>query len=86
MCMPKFNVTEHQLVPEHYLVPEKEEREILARYKIDKERLPKIRKTDPAILVLEKTHGEIKEKRLIRIVRTSKTAGTSVVYRVVVKG
>lgn len=84
--MPEFNVMEHQLVPEHHLVSEKDEKEILAKYRIDKDMMPKIRKSDPAILVLEKMHGDIKEKRMIKIVRVSKTAGTSVVYRVVVKG
>lgn len=80
----KFNVMEHRLVPEHHLVPEKEEEKILTGLKISKDQLPKIQRNDPCVQVLEKKHGPIEEGRVIKIVRLSETSGVSVAYRLVV--
>ena len=81
----KFNVLEHELVPEHYLVPEEEEEKILKELGVGKENLPKIRKSDAVLRVLERKYGHIKVGSLIKIVRKSPTAGRVVVYRVVVR-
>ncbi len=81
----KFNVLEHELVPEHYLVPAEEEEEILRRLNVKKENLPKIRKSDPILRILERKHGHIPVGSLIRIVRKSPTAGRIEVYRVVIR-
>jgi DNA-directed RNA polymerase subunit H len=81
----EFNVMTHKLVPEHYLLSPEEEKKVLESLKIDKESLPKIRKNDPCILVLEALHGEIEEGRVIKIVRESRTAGRAIAYRVVTK-
>ncbi len=83
--MGKFNVLEHGLVPEHYLVSKEEEEEILKKYGVKKENLPKIKKSDPVLRVLERQHGHIPVGSLIKIVRRSATAGKAVVYRVVVR-
>ena len=81
----KFNVLEHELVPEHYLVPAEEEEEILKELKVKKENLPKIRKSDPILRILERKYGHIPIGSLIKIVRKSPTAGRIVVYRVVIR-
>lgn len=83
--MKEFNVMEHELVPEHYLLSEKGAEEILKKYKIEKDQLPKIRISDPVVKVLEEIHGDIEEGRIIKVLRKSPTSGTCVVYRVVKK-
>jgi DNA-directed RNA polymerase subunit H len=80
----RFNVLEHQLVPEHRLVPEEETDRILKALKITRDQLPKIRKSDPVIQVLEKIEGPIPEGRIIRVTRVSGTAGVSEAYRLVI--
>ena len=82
----KYNVLEHELVPEHYLVDKREEKEILKKLGVSKEKLPKILKSDPVIRVLERIYGPIEIGSLIKIVRKSPTAGKVEVYRVVVEG
>ncbi len=81
----KLNVLEHELVPEHYLVPAEEEAKVLETLKAKKENLPKIRKSDPVLRVLERKYGHIPVGSLIKIVRKSPTAGRIVVYRVVIR-
>ncbi len=81
----RFNVLEHQLVPEHRLVSEEEAERVLKALKITKDQLPKIRKSDPVIQVLEKIEGPIDEGRVIRVVRVSGTAGVSEAYRLVIR-
>lgn len=80
----RFNVLEHQLVPEHRLVPEEDMARILKALKITRDQLPKIRKSDPVIQVLEKIEGPIEEGRMIRVTRLSGTAGVSEAYRLVI--
>lgn len=83
--MNRFNVMEHGLVPEHYLLSEKEAKKVLDKLGITREQLPKIRKSDPCIKFLEQME-EIREGRIIKIVRKSPTAGVSEAYRVVIRG
>lgn len=80
----RFNVLEHQLVPEHHIVPEEEAEKVLTALGITRDQLPKIRRSDPVIEVLEKIEGPVEEGRLIRVVRNSLTAGVSEAYRLVV--
>ena len=56
----------------------------LARLQITKDQLPKIRKTDPVIRVLERIHGEIAEGSIVRVFRLTQTAGVSEAFRLVV--
>ncbi len=74
---------EHELVPEHYLLTEEEERDILQKLQITKDSLPKIKRSDPVIKVLEKIYGPIKPGSMIKIVRKSQTSGKFIAYRVV---
>jgi len=80
----RFNVLEHKLVPEHRLLAPEEADEVLKRLRITRDQLPKIRKTDPVIRVLEKVHGPIEEGRIIRVLRLNQTAGVSEAYRLVI--
>lgn len=81
-----FNVLKHELVPEHHLLSEDEAAAVLARKGISLEQLPKIRKNDPGVKVLESIHGPIEEGRVIKIVRKSETAQEFVAYRLVTRG
>jgi DNA-directed RNA polymerase subunit H len=81
--MSEFSVLKHELVPEHHLVLEKDEAGILKKIHATKEQLPKIRKSDPVIIALEDIFGEIKEGRIVRIIRKSPTAGVSEAFRIV---
>jgi DNA-directed RNA polymerase subunit H len=81
---PQFNVLEHNLVPEHRLLSDEEADVVLAKLRITKDQLPKIRKNDAGIRVLREIYGhEIKEGSIIQITRKSKTAEVSVAYRLV---
>jgi DNA-directed RNA polymerase subunit H len=82
-----FNVLKHCLVPEHHLLSEEEAQAVLERKGIKLEQLPKIRKSDPGVKVLESVHGHpIEEGSVIKIVRKSKTAQEFVAYRLVTRG
>ena len=84
VIMMKFNVLEHGMVPQHTLIPVKDEKDIIKLLEIGgKNALPKIKKTDPVLKILSKIEGPIKAGRLIKIVRKSSTAGQIVGYRMV---
>jgi DNA-directed RNA polymerase subunit H (RpoH/RPB5) len=74
--MAKFDVRNHQLVPQHLKVSEKEKKEIFEKYCISEKNLPKIFAKDPAI-----AHLNAKEGDVIKVVRPSMTAGESAFYR-----
>jgi DNA-directed RNA polymerase subunit H len=67
------------LVPKHEVLSEEELKALLERYNITKGQLPKILITDPVVKKIKAKVGDV-----VRITRESKTAGKSVVYRVVV--
>ena len=73
-----FDVAKHSLVPKHSILSDKEKEMVLATYHVTLKDLPKILITDPLIA---KLHAKISD--LIKIERPSRTAGTSVYYRVV---
>ena len=80
----RFNVLEHKLVPEHRLLSPDEADEVLKAMKVTRDQLPKIRKTDPVIRLLERIHGPIDEGRIVRVLRLNQTAGVSEAYRLVI--
>jgi DNA-directed RNA polymerase subunit H len=82
----QFNVLEHELVPEHYLLNDAEADKMLKGLKITKDQLPKIRQGDACIRVLENVYGPIKEGRIVKIVRRSSTSETMTAYRLVIRG
>lgn len=73
-----FDVTSHVLVPLHEKCSDKEKQEVLTRYNVDVQRMPRIPYTDPAI-----QHLGVEEGDLIKITRKSTTAGSTTYYRVV---
>jgi DNA-directed RNA polymerase subunit H len=82
----QFNVLEHELVPEHYLLTGEEADKMLKAMKITKDQLPKIRQGDACIRTLEHVYGPIKEGRIVKIVRRSPTTEIMVAYRLVIRG
>ena len=82
-----FNVLKHVLVPEHHLLTEEEAEAVLQRKGMTRDQLPKIRKSDPGIKILENVHGHpIEEGAVVKIVRKSETAEEFVAYRLVIRG
>jgi len=82
----EFNVLEHELVPEHYLLKGEEAEKMLSELKLTKDQLPKIRLSDPCVVVLDKISGAVTEGQIVKVVRRSQTNGVSVCYRLVVRG
>ena len=80
MLAEEFNILNHELVPEHIILKENEIKEVLEKFKIVPQNLPKILLSDPAVKAINAKEGDI-----LKIVRMSKTAGTSVYFRIVVK-
>ena len=76
----EFNILKHELVPEHIILNENEKKRLLEEYGIKPGNLPKILTTDPVVKALNAKEGDI-----LKIIRRSKTAGTSLYYRIVVK-
>ncbi|AIF68963.1 DNA-directed RNA polymerase subunit H [Palaeococcus pacificus DY20341] len=76
----KFNIFDHELVPEHRILSEEEKAELLKRYNIKLSQLPQIRASDPAVQALGAKIGDI-----IEIKRKSPTAGIYYYYRIVVE-
>jgi DNA-directed RNA polymerase subunit H len=80
MLAEEFNILNHELVPEHIILKENEIKEVLEKFKIGPQNLPKILLSDPAVKAINAKEGDI-----LKIVRKSKTAGTSIYYRVVIR-
>ena len=75
----KIRLQDHILVPKHELLNEKEKKELLKILGIKPEQLPKIRADDPIAKEIGAKVGDI-----VRIIRESPTAGTSIAYRLVI--
>ena len=76
----KVSILEHELVPLHEVMTEREVEELLSKYKIKKEQLPKIKSSDPVIREIKAREGDV-----VRITRKSRTAGKTLFYRLVTK-
>ncbi len=79
--MSDVNISKHSFVPKHTLLSEKEKEELLKRYNIKLNQLPRILTSDPMTKRLEAKVGDV-----IKVSRESQTSGETVYYRVVVKG
>ena len=75
-----MNVSDHEAVPEHRKMDEEEVEELLERFDIEKEDLPKIKDNDAALKNMEIEIGDV-----IEIIRDSPTAGEAEYYRRVVE-
>jgi len=74
----KFDVTTHSFVPKHIKLSEEEKEEVLEKFNISENQLPKIIKSDPAIQKFNPKAGDV-----IKILRKSPTIGETVYYRLV---
>lgn len=73
----QFNILEHQYVPEHVVLTEAEQAEMLKKYNItDTKQMPSISRYDPVALAIGLRPGQI-----CKITRSSKTSVTSNFYR-----
>ncbi len=75
----KFDITEHNLVPKHDKISEKEVDELMSKFSIMLNQLPKISIKDPAVRQLSLKIGDV-----IKVTRKSATAGESACYRCVI--
>jgi len=75
----RLDVLKNSLVPKHDVLPEDEVNSLLEELNITKGQLPKILVTDPVVKKIKAKAGDV-----VKITRDSKTAGTALVYRVVV--
>jgi len=74
-------LAEHILVPKHEVLGEEEVKEVLKKYGITKNELPKILKSDSALNDLNVNVSDV-----IKITRKSHTVGVSLYYREVIDG
>jgi len=82
--MSRFEVMNHALVPEHRLLSAEDVNEVVEKYSISIEELPKIKRSDACIRSLELRVGEIPRGSIVKIIRRSETAGISYAYRLVI--
>ena len=75
----KLIIKKHILIPKHQIVSDKEKKELYGKYNISMKELPKILKTDSAVVTLKAKVGDI-----VKITRKSPTAGEVIFYRGVI--
>ena len=75
----KFKLDKHSLIPKHSKLSDTQKEKLLENYNISITELPKIAKTDPAIISLNGKPGDV-----IKIIRKSQTASEAIFYRVVI--
>jgi len=76
----QFDMMSHDLVPLHTILSEKEKGELLKKYNVEPNQLPKILNTDPVSIFIGAKPGQI-----VKIIRNSHTAKESIAYRFVVE-
>jgi DNA-directed RNA polymerase subunit H len=75
-----YDILGHKLVPDHTILSEKEKKELLEKYDIRPDQLPRILATDPACQSIGAKPGQI-----VKITRKSPTAKFSTAYRLVIE-
>lgn len=77
--MDKNIILQHILVPKHEIMKKEEVDALLVKFGIKLANLPKIREDDPAAKAIDAKKGDV-----LRIIRSSPTAGEAIYYRAVV--
>ncbi|HUT00373.1 MAG TPA: DNA-directed RNA polymerase subunit H [Candidatus Thermoplasmatota archaeon] len=75
-----YDILGHKLVPEHTILSDKEKKELLEKYNIKTDQLPRILANDPAVISTGAKPGQI-----VKIIRKSPTAKYATAYRLVVE-
>jgi len=75
-----IDISGHHLVPRHEVVDRKTAKGIIEDLGVEPANLPKIFTDDPAIRRLDLMPGDI-----VKVTRSSRTAGKTVIYRLVVE-
>ncbi|MDD1645666.1 MAG: DNA-directed RNA polymerase subunit H, partial [Methanomicrobiales archaeon] len=73
-----FQLLDHVMVPDHRIMTDEEIGTLLSTYHLSLEQLPKIFHDDPAVKTVKAKPGNV-----IRIIRSSQTAGRAESYRLV---
>lgn len=72
-------ILKHSLVPKHEIMSDNAVEHLLKQYKVTKAQLPKIKASDPVVQAIGAKKGQV-----LKITRSSITAGKAVTYRIVV--
>ncbi|MEM5814313.1 MAG: DNA-directed RNA polymerase subunit H [Candidatus Aenigmatarchaeota archaeon] len=75
-----YDILKHSLVPRHEVMTADEVKELLIKHNITTAQLPRILITDAAVKAIGAKEGDV-----LRITRSSPTAGTTTYYRIVQK-
>jgi len=74
-----IDIFKSALVPKHEIISPDEKQKLLEHFNITEKQLPRIKKTDPAVIAIGAKKGDV-----IKITRNSPTAGESFYYRLVI--
>ena len=75
----QLSILEHVLVPEMRVISEKEKKELLRRFKITEDKLPKMLSSDPCALALNAKVGDVVE------IKRKDAAVEYLYYRIIVE-